>query len=1016
MLVVAGSTNVGVTKAAAAPASAQAADGGDFALTTSAAQLGIDPAAAALTPGALPSACLDSDPVAKAPAIAWAEPKLVMANMFLGLASVISYIITSENEKADKVKEAVRRVAYCFPGYNVVIAQPHNGSTQHMTEAYFVTTIELSDTKYRVYVFKSGTFYQAGDLGYKNWGYNGYFTKSDDGRTVTFTTPPLPERRSGWSSGPQCEVTTRDRVDRNMYYSLYNGLSNDAQVRHVRALLNDVRTCFPDYNVMVMHDEQSHEWLSPPTSQVFASAFSMQDYDAKDSTEVGRPSGVASRGRYDVHVFKTGTFHNMGDGGWNNWAFYGNFTRSSDGMTVAFTDPATTDLTFDPMAGFLDSNFDSDTPQHTSTANGPYPGCGYTGSVPGDREELVRSLTTEYQKCFPDTNILVVKSVDQFSFGYLSNLKHLANVNGMTVFALDVGVVKNNGDGGWINWGFNGNYERDGDSTVYFTHLDGPDPTGSVRVMVVGDSMSQGDEGDWTWRYRLSEWFREQGVDAEFVGPYKGTVPARAPGRKPPTLQGQLPEPETESTRFGGEYDKRAETFDDDEHFAMWGQQAAVAKSLIQYQVQQQKPDLILLGLGFNDLGWSVTNPKDTVDSMKMLVDRARDANPNIKLAIANVPQRTLLSVNRELPDKTNDYNSRLAQEIPTWNTAQSPVKLVKWRENYDCEPTSCPAGYDGLHPNATGEYQIARAFTETLHNDFGYGAKPLDIPTTIPDRPKPIPDGITAGAGPQGVTVNWPKVFGAHGYTVRSRLVGTTTWNESRVQANRHETLSPKDLTWEYQVRTDNGDTDDQKSDWSLPPTRATANPTAPPGPTGIITQPTATGFTITWGVPTNPDAIERYEVLYWDQDTPNAILSSTGIKGFSARIDGLNPNHRYIIAVASWNTAGSGLPNNARPIRVGTTTPTAPTGLQINPLDANTVQLTWTKNDTAAGYRVWTRDLTNGSPLTPSDQTFTEPTHGIAYLTSGFWNYEYCVTSINGTLESARTTCVTPTRPAGS
>ncbi|WP_330464472.1 fibronectin type III domain-containing protein [Micromonospora zamorensis] len=229
------------------------------------------------------------------------------------------------------------------------------------------------------------------------------------------------------------------------------------------------------------------------------------------------------------------------------------------------------------------------------------------------------------------------------------------------------------------------------------------------------------------------------------------------------------------------------------------------------------------------------------------------------------------------------------------------------------------------------------------------------------------------------------------------------------------HETLSVKGLTWEYQVRTDNGDTDDQKSAWS-PIRTATANPTAPPGPTGIITQPTATGFTITWGVPTNPSAIERYEVLFWDQDTPNAILSSTGIKGFSARIDGLKPNHRYLISVASWNTTGSGLPNNARPIRVGTTTPTAPTGLQINPLDANTVQLTWTKNDTAAGYRVWTRDLTNGSPLTPSEQTFTEPTHGIAYLTSGFWNYEYCVTSINGTLESARTTCQTPKRPTGN
>jgi hypothetical protein len=31
--------------------------------------------------------------------------------------------------------------------------------------------------------------------------------------------------------------------------------------------------------------------------------------------------------------------------------------------------------------------------------------------------------------------------------------------------------------------------------------------------MVVGDSMTQGHEGDWTWRYRLWEWFDERGVD-----------------------------------------------------------------------------------------------------------------------------------------------------------------------------------------------------------------------------------------------------------------------------------------------------------------------------------------------------------------------------------------------------------------------------------------------------------------------------------------------------------------------
>jgi hypothetical protein len=47
-----------------------------------------------------------------------------------------------------------------------------------------------------------------------------------------------------------------------------------------------------------------------------------------------------------------------------------------------------------------------------------------------------------------------------------------------------------------------------------------------IRLMIVGDSISQGMEGDWTWRYRLWEWLRSQptgAVDFEFVGPWTGT-------------------------------------------------------------------------------------------------------------------------------------------------------------------------------------------------------------------------------------------------------------------------------------------------------------------------------------------------------------------------------------------------------------------------------------------------------------------------------------------------------------
>lgn len=433
--------------------------------------------AAATTTGSLPATCLDPDSPPQTPELQWADAEFVVTNIAMAVESMVLSAIALEKEKPDKVKEAVRRVAYCFPGYNVVIAQPHDGSTQHMKEGYYVTTIELSETTYRVYVFKSGTFYQAGDLGYKNWGYQGFFTKSSDDRTVTFSTPPVPARRSGWSSDAQgCEVTTRDLPDRSMYQGLLDMQNSDNQGKHVRALLDDMRSCFPDYNVMVMHDEQPYEWVSAPTGGVHAKSYSMQDTIADgESTEVATwGSGVKGRGHYDVYVFKKGTFHNKGDGGWINWAFYGNFTRSADGMTVTFDDPGTADLNYDPMAGSADDDFGSNTAQYTSTANGPYPGCGYTGSVPGDRAQLVQSLTAEYQKCFPNTNILVVKSVDQFSFGVLSNFKHLSTVNDMNVFALDSGVVRNNGDGGWINWGFSGTYDRSSESTVHFTHPAAP--------------------------------------------------------------------------------------------------------------------------------------------------------------------------------------------------------------------------------------------------------------------------------------------------------------------------------------------------------------------------------------------------------------------------------------------------------------------------------------------------------------------------------------------------------------
>ncbi|MFL4909038.1 phosphatidylinositol-specific phospholipase C domain-containing protein [Streptomyces sp. MMS24-I2-30] len=545
----------------------------------------------------------------------------------------------------------------------------------------------------------------------------------------------------------------------------------------------------------------------------------------------------------------------------------------------------------------------------------------------------------------------------------------------------------------------------------------GHNPTGgNLKVMVVGDSMTQGHEGDYTWRYRLWQWFREQHLAVDFVGPYDGTMTPDAPAAPTPArLQGE-PEPAPAPPRTSGGYAKDAADFDSD-HFAVWGRQAAQDMSLIRAQVEKYRPDLLLVGLGFNDMGWFVSDAPGTLASMKSLVDEARAAKPDLKFALANVPQRTKIGGRDDLIANTDTYNGLLAKAVPEWDTATSPVRLVDWHGAYDCAPAGCPAAYDGLHPNSLGEYQIAHAFETTLHDEYHLGTGVSAVPGTGPARPTSTPAGVRATSADSGIVVTWEPVYGAFGYHVRSRLAGAADWgDELRVSANRYDaTWITEGQTWEYQVRSDNGD--GAEPAWS-DTVSATAHPKTAAGPVGVVIRSTATGVDIAWGTPTGPytDTIDRYEALTYDLDTPGAFVSGVGTRDKAVHVDGLKPGHRYVVAVATWNAAGGGFPATGRPVVVGAGTPPAPTGLKVTSTDATTVQLNWTGSAQAAGYRVWVRNINDGGQSTADEWIVQGTSHGIAYLYPGVWNYEFCVTAVNGALESGKSACVVAPRPAGS
>ncbi|MFJ2900139.1 hypothetical protein ACIO87_35365 [Streptomyces sp. NPDC087218] len=387
-----------------------------------------------------------------------------------GYSWLVNFVIDkidNEKNKEKRVKQTLDDLAWCLPGYNIVIAQPHEGNLQEMDGTAMVETVSISGTTYRVYAFKTGRFTWAKDaeLGWKNRAFHGVFDVSEDRRTVTFEEPPKPRRKEGWKPGDEgCQVEGQEPPDRNRYYDTYSPLDAEGSTQAVRMLVNDMRRCYPDYNVVAMHSEQKSHWIEKPDAFVHEGRYRLNsnEYHAEEQGD-----DIASgRAVFDIYVFDKGEFSNDGDGGYTNWAWYGDFDR--DGSKVRFDAPDPADLDTDPYpVGSGTVNFDDETPKYTD--GGPYPGTDYSGKVPGDASELTRSLIEEYGRAFPGKNIITAKSFNDLSFTKVSGLEHLAVVNGVDVFAIDEGTITNKGDGGWRNWGFTGNYDyEEGGKEVTF--------------------------------------------------------------------------------------------------------------------------------------------------------------------------------------------------------------------------------------------------------------------------------------------------------------------------------------------------------------------------------------------------------------------------------------------------------------------------------------------------------------------------------------------------------------------
>ena len=83
------------------------------------------------------------------------------------------------------------------------------------------------------------------------------------------------------------------------------------------------------------------------------------------------------------------------------------------------------------------------------------------------------------------------------------------------------------------------------------------------------------------------------------------------------------------------------------------------------------------------NLGWFYSDTYGTLDSIETLIDNARNVNPDMKFALANIPERSRIGGRNDLITNTQLYNRLLPDRIQQWTSDQSPIRLVQLEENY---------------------------------------------------------------------------------------------------------------------------------------------------------------------------------------------------------------------------------------------------------------------------------------------------------------------------------------------
>ncbi len=196
-----------------------------------------------------------------------------------------------------------------------------------------------------------------------------------------------------------------------------------------------------------------------------------------------------------------------------------------------------------------------------------------------------------------------------------------------------------------------------------------------LRIVAIGDSITQANSEHNSYRYELWKLLKEQGVSFDFVGSH-ATNYGGNPNR--PTL--------ADGSRF------------DPDNEGHWGWQADQILDGIGTWLKGYDANIALIHIGTNDL---IKEPNESVEQtaaeIRAIIEKLRADNPDITILLSN------LIPFKDAPSKLQQLNARIETLATEEDNDTSHVFFVDQNTGYSVE-----YNYDGIHPNETGERRMA--------------------------------------------------------------------------------------------------------------------------------------------------------------------------------------------------------------------------------------------------------------------------------------------------------------------